>query len=93
MVMLESFEEAYSNLRPYIKHVHIHDGTYLNNETKIDICLLGEGVINHKIPIGLLNKEGYSGHISVEVIGKGEPDKWLSQYAGKFREIEGSLKE
>ena len=90
--MLEDFSYTYANLKGHIRHLHIHDGIYNHDKTKIDMYLLGEGVINHRIPMRFLKKEGFSGHFSLEIIGKGEPDKWLEQYAKKFREYEKEIK-
>jgi len=89
--LLDSFSYAYSNLKGYVQHLHIHDGIYLENGAKMDICFLGEGVIDHRIPMKFMKEEGFGGHFSVEIIGKGEPDRWLEQYAKKFREYEKEI--
>jgi len=43
------------------------------------------------MPMWLLKSDNFRGYFSLEIIGKGEPEKWFKQYAEKFREIESSL--
>lgn len=87
---MEDVEETYNHLRGFVRHLHIHDGFY-SPEGKIEVCLLGEGIIDHEMPMWFLKSDNFRGYFSLEIIGKGEPEKWFKQYAEKFREIESSL--
>ncbi|MCD5401748.1 sugar phosphate isomerase/epimerase [candidate division NPL-UPA2 bacterium] len=90
---LEPFRETYAHLKPYIKHLHIHDGRFTKGKVSMIICPLGKGVIDHRIPLGFLIKSRFRGYFSVEVFLKkgAESPKWLSQYAKKFREYEREI--
>ncbi|MBL4575639.1 MAG: sugar phosphate isomerase/epimerase, partial [Opitutaceae bacterium] len=86
----ESPLEAFTNLGPHTRHVHIHDAVY-TEEGKLKITPLGEGLFDHVESIHLLLKNGYDGYYSMEVIqqrGKQEDsDGVMQQHAEKIREI------
>ena len=87
---MEDAEETYDHLRFFIRHLHIHDGFY-SSRGKMEVCFLGQGMVDHRTPMELLHQDGFPGYLSLEIIGKGEPEKWLKQYSERLREIEGSL--
>ncbi len=58
--------DAFSTLKPWVQHVHFHDGT---SEGLVPI---GTGTIDHKLALELLSGVGYSGYLSGEWI-KWEP--------------------
>ena len=53
-------------LRNYIKHVHIHD--CVNNGIYIGFTHIGEGVIDHKAAVEVLQSLNYDGYLSSEWI-------------------------
>jgi sugar phosphate isomerase/epimerase len=61
-------EKAFELLGPYIRHVHIHDG-YYDSTGKLIFASVGEGEIDHALPLRLLKESGYAGFISGEWIG------------------------
>ncbi|MEE2659262.1 MAG: sugar phosphate isomerase/epimerase family protein [Candidatus Latescibacterota bacterium] len=87
--MLETPDEAFSNLGSLTDHTHAHDGNYV--EGRMQVGALGDGVIDHASPLRLLSDAGWSGYFSVEVIhkpGSGhDADTVLAQYASGFRDL------
>ena len=82
---LESIEDAFDNIAPHVRHVHVHDLSYLEGRTKYEAVALGEGFVPHDRAIGFLNHEGFQGHLSVELMNV-DPDEVLPQYSEKLRE-------
>ncbi len=62
--------DAYNILKPWIKHVHFHDG--IRQGDKTTLTPIGQGQIDHKTAVELLQKDDYQGHLSGEWI------KWES---------------
>ncbi len=87
--MLEKPQESFAVLADYTRHLHAHDGAYVDG--RIQVGPLGEGVIDHQVPLQLLLEAGFSGYFSVEVIHKPgsehDADGVLSQYAEQFKKI------
>ncbi len=90
---LETPAETYGRVGKWVKHLHIHDGIYREERTRIEICPLGDGEVPHREPMALLKKAGFTGHFAIEIIRKADPnpDLYLEQYARKFREYEAAL--
>ena len=59
-------ETAYTLLQHWIRHVHVHDGQYTDN--KLVFKPIGEGLVDHKTAIRLLQEDEYTGFISGEWI-------------------------
>ncbi|HOX39188.1 MAG TPA: sugar phosphate isomerase/epimerase family protein [Candidatus Brocadiia bacterium] len=59
-----SIEESFQKLRPWIKHLHIHDCDEAGK-----LVPIGEGIIDHRRAIHLLKSNNYGGFISGEWIG------------------------
>jgi sugar phosphate isomerase/epimerase len=59
-------EKSFDLLKPYIRHVHVHDGYWEGK--KLIFTAIGKGRVDHAAPIGLLKKAGYSGFVSGEWI-------------------------
>lgn len=57
-----TMEAAFNILRPWIRHVHIHDGT------PTSFLPIGEGAIDHRTAVGCLLEMKYTGYISGEWI-------------------------
>jgi len=60
-------ERSFELLRPYVRHMHIHDGKR-NADGGLTLCPVGEGVIDHATPLALMQGAGYTGYVSGEWI-------------------------
>ncbi|MCD4700027.1 MAG: sugar phosphate isomerase/epimerase, partial [Phycisphaerae bacterium] len=67
-----TMEEAYQTLKPWIKHVHFHDG--VDSGDKTDLVPIGDGIIDHRCAVRLLKADGYDDFLSGEWI------KWSDAY-------------
>lgn len=65
-----TMDAAFEALRPWIRHLHVHDGTCRRD--KLKMVPIGEGDFDHKRVIELLKTIDYDGYISGEWI-KWEP--------------------
>jgi sugar phosphate isomerase/epimerase len=61
-----TIEKAYEVLKPWIMHVHVHDG--IKTEKGSELRPIGKGQVDHHSAIKLLQASGYSGFISGEWI-------------------------
>jgi sugar phosphate isomerase/epimerase len=61
-----TIEASFEILRPWIKHVHVHDGLYADGRLKF--LPISEGKVDHQTAIRLLKDAGYNGYISGEWI-------------------------
>lgn len=77
-----SEEESVAVLVPYIKHVHIHGGTYI---PKLSFSPIGTGAIDHRAVLRELMRIGYDGYLSGEWIGWDEPDYLRTEIATMHR--------
>jgi sugar phosphate isomerase/epimerase len=59
-------EKSFELLKPYIRHLHVHDGYY--DGKSLVLAAIGKGKVDHAVPISLLKKSGYSGFVSGEWI-------------------------
>jgi sugar phosphate isomerase/epimerase len=59
-------QDAYEILKPWIRHVHVHDGFY--TDKGLTFKPIGQGKVDHKTAIRLLKESGYDGYISGEWI-------------------------
>ena len=62
-----SMDHAFEALKPWIRHVHFHDGG--TQEGKWGLVPIGEGDIDHRRAVQLLHSVGYDGFLSGEWIG------------------------
>lgn len=87
--MLERPEETFQAIGEYTRHVHAHDGIYLDG--RMQVGPLGQGVIDHAVPLRLLREAGFTGFFSVEVIhapgSVHDAEGVLRQYAEQYRQI------
>ncbi|MBE6778015.1 MAG: sugar phosphate isomerase/epimerase [Ruminococcaceae bacterium] len=58
------FPDAYNQLKPNIKHIHIKDTTCIDG--KPDCLKIGDGMVDYLGLFKQLAKDGYSGHIMLE---------------------------
>lgn len=59
--------DVFSILQPFIRHVHLHDGS--RTDGKLTLLPVGQGSVDHKTAIALLKEAGYQGYLSGEWIG------------------------
>lgn len=62
-----TMDEAFAALRPFIRHVHFHDGAR-NAQGGLDLCPIGTGIVDHRRAVELLRSIGYAGYLSGEWI-------------------------
>lgn len=77
---------AFRRLRPWIRHVHIHDGSL--SPGKVQFRPMGEGEIDHAEVVRLLLAAGYDGYISGEWINWEPYEVHLPREIGAMREYE-----
>jgi len=83
----ESVEESFGYVRDYVRHCHIHDGIWPeDNPGQVTITLLGEGQVPHDEAIRLLDTIDFAGALSGEWIHCFEPEVVLPHDAEKLRE-------
>ncbi len=61
-----TMDEAFAALRPYVRHIHFHDGK--RGAKGLDLCPIGQGIVDHKRAVELLRGVGYQGYLSGEWI-------------------------
>lgn len=55
---------AYEPIKPWIRHVHFHDGAIESGKSVLKP--IGKGTIDHATAVGLLLRAGYAGYLSGE---------------------------
>ena len=81
-----SMDESYSILRPWIRHVHFHDGLLRTDDTILKPVGMGE--IDHRRAVQLLCSNNYTGYLSGEWIGWEPPDVHLPREIATMRTYE-----
>jgi sugar phosphate isomerase/epimerase len=86
--MMETPAESFAAIGSLTRHLHAHDGTYVDGGMQVSGGL-GDGVIDHATPVRLMGQAGFDGYFSVEVIHKPgsdhDADAVLASYAAGFR--------
>jgi len=72
-----TIDESFETLKPWIRHLHIHDGT----GDGIELSPIGEGIYDHRRTVELLKTIDYDGYLSGEWI------KWESWEVHLPREL------
>jgi len=62
-----TMDEAFETLKPWIRHVHFHDGV-VEEDGALTLVPIGEGVVDHRRAVELLQASGYDGYLSGEWI-------------------------
>jgi len=62
----KTMDEAFDTLKPWIRHVHFHDG--LKKEDGGGLTPIGEGIVDHRSAVQLLKSASYDGYLSGEWI-------------------------
>ncbi len=91
--MGERPEETMGVIGSLTRHLHAHDGRYVDGGTKLETVGLGEGELDHATPVKLLTEAGFDGFFSVEVIHKPgsdhDADGVMRQYGEGFKALLG----
>ncbi|NLE67150.1 MAG: sugar phosphate isomerase/epimerase [Lentisphaerae bacterium] len=62
-----SIDRAFETLKPWIRHVHFHDGR--KDGGTLSLCPIGEGIVDHRRAVRLLKALPYADFLSGEWIG------------------------
>lgn len=87
-VAKQSIDQAFAVLKPYIKHVHFHDGT--DSADKLEFRPIGQGVYDHAAVLRALSSIGYTGYISGEWIDWEPADVHLPRELAAMKGLETS---
>jgi sugar phosphate isomerase/epimerase len=82
-----SMDQAFDILRPWIRHVHLHDGT----GPGITMVPIGTGDIDHRRALALLLGTNYQGFLSGEWINWEPCEVHLPRELGALKEYEREL--
>ena len=81
--------QAFATLRPWIRHVHIHDGREVDE--KLELVPIGQGFVDHRCAVDLLAQFGYDGYISGEWINWESYETHLPRELATMRAYEAAL--
>jgi len=80
-----TMDSAFQTLKPWIRHVHFHDGTIEGN---LQMTPIGEGAIDHLRAVELLTQLGYEGYMSGEWINWEPYETHLPRELATMRQYE-----
>jgi len=80
-------KRVFELLKSYIRHIHVHDGAYIDGSLKFRP--VGEGDVDHATPLKLLKQSGYEGFISGEWIGWEPWEVHLPREIAALKNLEG----
>jgi sugar phosphate isomerase/epimerase len=84
-----SVDGAFEVLRPWIHHLHIHDG--LNSPDKCVIKAIGTGDVDHRRVLELCRRMAYAGYLSLEWEGDEPWQIHLPREIATMRRYEAAL--
>ena len=84
-----TMDAAFTILRPWIRHVHIHDAT--TNPATLEFLPIGDGEIDHQRAMELLQEDNYSGFLSGEWIQWEPYEIHLARELNRLQAIESNL--
>jgi len=82
----KTMDQAHAALQPWIRHVHFHDSDLA--EGKLRMVPIGEGVVDHRRAIELLQGDGYQGFMSGEWINWQPAMEHLPRELAAMRRLE-----
>jgi len=85
----KTMDEAYETLRPWIRHVHVHDGKEVDG--KNTLMPIGQGIIDHGVALKRLAELGYDGYISGEWINWEPYETHLPRELALLKALEANL--
>jgi sugar phosphate isomerase/epimerase len=88
-----TIEESFRILRPWIRHLHVHDGAPKQNGSGVDLAPMGLGQVNHRKVIELLLGAPYQGFVSGEWINFSPWEEHLPAELDTLRRYERELGE
>lgn len=83
-----TMDGAYEILAPWIRHVHFHDGS--DGSQPLIFEPIGQGAIDHRRALELLNDGGYDGYLSGEWIDWEPYEVHLPRELAAMKRLEGS---
>ncbi|MFP4381106.1 MAG: sugar phosphate isomerase/epimerase family protein [Candidatus Sumerlaeia bacterium] len=83
-----TIEESFTLLRPWIRHLHVHDGVSHADRPGVRYTPIGEGEIDHLQAIELLQAAEYQGFISGEWIHYCPWEEHLPREIAQLRDYE-----
>jgi sugar phosphate isomerase/epimerase len=89
-VAKSSVADAFAVLRPFVKHVHFHDGTM--SADKLEFLPVGKGAYDHAGVLRLLHSMGYSGFLSGEWINWEPAEVHLPRELAAMKAMEARIK-
>jgi len=78
--------DAFAILRPWIRHVHVHDGT--RNTQTLEFRPIGQGEVDHATALRLLRVAGYQGYLSGEWINWTPAEEHLPAELATLRRLD-----
>jgi sugar phosphate isomerase/epimerase len=84
-----SVDDAWNELRPWVKHVHMHDGA--DRADELVFLPIGEGDYDHRRILTLLLEGGYNGFLSGEWINWEPAEVHLPRELQALRAIEHAI--
>jgi len=85
-----TMDAALATLRPWIRHLHVHDGAL--RKDKLELVPIGEGDFDHKRVIELLLTIDYDGYISGEWIDWEPAETHLPRELAALKQYESEAK-
>lgn len=82
-------DTAVRTLRPWLDHVHVHDG--LLRRDRLEFRPIGAGEVDHHRPLQLLREVGYGGFLSGEWLDWEPPEVHLPREIAALRRLEREL--
>jgi len=83
-----TMDSAYQTLGPWVRHVHVHDGS--PGSQPLTLKPIGQGAIDHRRAIELLMAAGYEGYLSGEWIDWEPYDIHLPRELAAMKRLEGA---
>ncbi|WP_167859579.1 sugar phosphate isomerase/epimerase family protein [Paenibacillus cymbidii] len=83
-----SVEDSFHIVRPWLRHVHVHDGIHHPDTNQLEFKAMGQGTFDHLTLIRLLQAASYDGYVSGEWIGFEPFDVHLPREIEVLREYE-----
>ena len=84
-----TIDESYETLKPWVRHLHIHDG--ITQDGNLSLAPIGTGQIDHRRALERLMADGYDGYISGEWIGWEPYDIHLPRELATMRQYEAEI--
>ena len=85
----KTMDEAFETLKPWIRHVHCHDGVAVDGKT--ELRTIGEGIVDHRRALELLKSMPYDGWVSGEWIEWAPYDVHLPRELAALKRLEAEV--